>query len=53
MNQIKELLRTYTIEVSEIRESDIEQMKPILATHVRDRNTHKFYGVRFQKFNHT
>lgn len=41
MDQRKELLGSHTVNISELRESDIEQMKPILETHVRDRNTHE------------
>lgn len=37
----KETLKSHTIEVSEIRESDIEQFEPILEAHVRDRKTDK------------
>jgi predicted N-acetyltransferase YhbS len=41
MDRQKDILQNHTIEISELRESDIEQMKPILETHVRDRNTHE------------
>lgn len=34
----KELISDHTIEISELKESDIEQLQPILETHVRNRN---------------
>ncbi|KKQ74384.1 MAG: Acetyltransferase (GNAT) family protein [Candidatus Woesebacteria bacterium GW2011_GWB1_38_5b] len=41
MDRQKDILQNHTIEISELKESDIEQVKPILETHVRDRNTHE------------
>ena len=41
MDRQKDILQSHTIEVLELKEADIEQMKPILETHVRDRNTHE------------
>src|SRR3989344_7401357 len=37
----KKILLGHTIEVSELRELDVEQLEPILEEHVRDRNTHE------------
>lgn len=39
MTTSKEFLGEHTIEISELRESDIPQLQPILETHVRDRFT--------------